>query len=96
LQRERAGNGRKDDKLGLGAEQVAAGVALGVEVDDEGPAAAARLTVIVALPTPPFWLNTTVRMEGSGYDGRGSESPPCGDRSVAGIRTAGDAGMSPA
>jgi hypothetical protein len=51
------------------------------------------LTVIVDLPTPPFWLNTTVRMEGSGYDGRGSESPSCGDRYAPSIRTTGIVGV---
>ena len=40
------------------------GVALGVEVDDEHllpgwARAAATLTVVVVLPTPPFWLATT-------------------------------------
>lgn len=59
-----------DTRLRVGrgvAEQVARGVRLCVEVDDERAQPslaliAARLQTIVDLPTPPFWLNTTRRM----------------------------------
>jgi hypothetical protein len=48
----------------VGAQQVAGGVALRVQVDHQGAQPllalmAARLQVMVDLPTPPFWLKTT-------------------------------------
>jgi len=47
--------------LGGGHAEGAAGVGLGVEVDEQNftPGSArhaARLTAMVVLPTPPFWL----------------------------------------
>lgn len=49
------------------AQQVAGGVALGIEIDDldaqpPGEPIPASLQTIVGLRTPPFWLNTTRRM----------------------------------
>ena len=57
---------RRDGAVRLDAE-VRAGVGLRVEVEDadalarRAARAAARLTVVVVLPTPPFWLMTAIR-----------------------------------